>query len=129
MSDNVGYTEGSGRTVGADDVGGVLYQRVKVVLGDDGAIDGDVSAANPVPVTVTGSSTVNEYALVNDTPSVYVPGDMQPLSMTTEGRLRVSAADPRFAEAPFDDALRGVWGDLNDAWGAREKHNSPWSSW
>ncbi len=51
MSDNVGYTPGSGATIAADNIGGVLHQRVKVTIGPDGVNDGDVSAANPLPTT------------------------------------------------------------------------------
>lgn len=53
MADNVGYTPGSGATVAADDIGGVLYQRVKPVTGDDGTAT-DVSATNPMPVAAYG---------------------------------------------------------------------------
>lgn len=51
MADNVGYTPGSGAIVAADDIGGVLHQRVKLALGADGTNDGDLSASNPMPVT------------------------------------------------------------------------------
>jgi len=50
MPDNVGYTPGSGATIAADDVGGALLQRVKIVQGVDGVNDGDVAASNPMPV-------------------------------------------------------------------------------
>lgn len=53
MADNVGYTPGSGATVAADDIGGILYQRVKPVTGDDGTAT-DVSATNPMPVAAYG---------------------------------------------------------------------------
>lgn len=54
MADNVAITPGSGATAAADDIGGVLFQRVKVVHGADGVNDGDVSAANPLPVVAYG---------------------------------------------------------------------------
>ncbi|MFN8992334.1 MAG: hypothetical protein ACK5X3_01490 [Pseudomonadota bacterium] len=50
MSDNVGYTPGSGATVAADNIGGALHQRVKISVGADGTA-ADASADNPVPVT------------------------------------------------------------------------------
>ena len=50
MPDNVGYTPGSGATIAADDVGGALLQRVKIVQGIDGVNDGDVASSNPLPV-------------------------------------------------------------------------------
>ena len=49
MADNIGYTPGSGATVAADDIGGVLYQRVKPAFGPDG-VAVDVSTENPLPV-------------------------------------------------------------------------------
>ena len=49
MADNVGYTPGTGALVAADDVGGVLYQRVKLTFGPDNTA-ADVSDADPLPV-------------------------------------------------------------------------------
>jgi hypothetical protein len=49
MADNVGYTPGSGAVIAADDIGGVLHQRVKIGVGSDGTAV-DVSSANPMPV-------------------------------------------------------------------------------
>lgn len=54
MPDNIGYTPGAGATIAADDIGGALHQRVKMVLGADGVTDGDVSLANPMPVQGVG---------------------------------------------------------------------------
>lgn len=50
MADNVGITPGTGATAAADDIGGVLFQRVKLVQGADGVNGGDVAASNPLPV-------------------------------------------------------------------------------
>jgi len=57
VADNVGYTPGSGAVVAADDIGGVLYQRIKPVVGVDG-VAVDVSSTDPMPVydAVTESS-------------------------------------------------------------------------
>ena len=54
MADNVAITPGSGATAAADDIGGVLFQRVKVVHGADGVNNGDVAASNPLPVAGYG---------------------------------------------------------------------------
>lgn len=52
MADNVTLNVGVGGDVAAaDDIGGVKYQRLKITLGDDGVNDGDVSSANPMPVS------------------------------------------------------------------------------
>jgi hypothetical protein len=57
MADNVGYTPGTGATIAADDIGGVLHQRVKIGVGADGTAV-DVSTANPMPVTAPGGIAV-----------------------------------------------------------------------
>lgn len=53
MADNVGYTPGTGATVAADEIGGVLHQRVKIGVGADGTAV-DVSANNPMPIGAVG---------------------------------------------------------------------------
>ena len=55
MADNVGITPGSGATAASDDIGGVQFQRIKLVHGADGVNDGDVSSANGLPVKVWAS--------------------------------------------------------------------------
>jgi hypothetical protein len=48
MADNVAYTPGAGATIAADEIGSVLFQRIKPTIGEDGfAVD--VSAINPMP--------------------------------------------------------------------------------
>jgi hypothetical protein len=42
-----------GDTIATDDIGGVKFQRVKLVEGADGTNDGDISSANPLPVELT----------------------------------------------------------------------------
>lgn len=58
MADNVGYTPGTGATVAADEISGVLFQRVKPVVGEDG-IAVDVSLSNPMPVDIAPQSSLN----------------------------------------------------------------------
>jgi hypothetical protein len=53
MPDNVDYTPGSGATIAADDIGGVLYQRVKVAHGVDG-VAYETSDSNPYPIKAMG---------------------------------------------------------------------------
>lgn len=65
MADNVGYTPGTGATVAADDISGVLYQRVKLSLGADGAaVDAPGDATNGMKVDVTRSGTVTAFKCV-----------------------------------------------------------------
>ena len=53
MADNVAITPGSGAIAAADDIGGALYQRVKVSHGADGSAT-DTSEAAPLPVAAYG---------------------------------------------------------------------------
>jgi len=53
MPDNVAYTPGAGATIAADEIAGVLYQRVKPVTGVDG-VASDVSQQNPMPIAAYG---------------------------------------------------------------------------
>jgi hypothetical protein len=60
MADNIAVTEGAGKTIAADEIASVLYQRIKLVLGDDGVNGGDVSPTNPMPTKLqtAASSTL-----------------------------------------------------------------------
>jgi len=51
MADNVGYTPGTGALVAADEIAGVLHQRIKIGVGADG-VAVDVSSENPMPVDI-----------------------------------------------------------------------------
>lgn len=69
MSDNTQLNPGADGDIAAtDDIDGVKYQRVKLTLGADGVNDGDLSAANPLPVA--GSLSVDNFpaqsGLTND---------------------------------------------------------------
>lgn len=61
MADNVAITAGTGTTIAADDISGVLVQRVKTTWGPDGTMnDTDVASGKPLPVqlrTSTGTAT------------------------------------------------------------------------
>ena len=61
MADNIGYTPGTGATVAADDVSGVLYQRVKLAFGADGSAS-DVANGNGLPVD-TGLNPLTDVQL------------------------------------------------------------------
>lgn len=60
MADNVGYTPGSGAVIAADDVGGVLWQRIKVGVGADNSAT-DVSDSNPMPIKGMDPSTTTSF--------------------------------------------------------------------
>lgn len=61
MADNIAVTPGAGASVAADDIGGVLYQRVKIGVGADGTAV-DVSAAAPLPISDAGGSITIDAA-------------------------------------------------------------------
>lgn len=77
MADNINVTPGTGKTVAADEVGGVLYQRVKLAAGVDGAAT-DVSAAAPLPVEDANSDALLAAA--------------QAIETAVEGTLTVAGA-------------------------------------
>jgi len=79
MADNVGYTPGTGATVAADEIAGVLHQRVKLGIGEDG-VAVDVSATNPLPITA-----------------------VTPLEVTTGG-----LTDAELRAAPLDVDITGI---------------------
>jgi hypothetical protein len=56
MADNVGYTPGTGAVVAADEIGGVLFQRMKLTHGADGTAV-DVSDVAPMPVQEMGGAS------------------------------------------------------------------------
>jgi hypothetical protein len=72
MADNVGYTPGSGATIAADDVGGVLYQRVKVTAGPENSAT-DISEAFPLPVNISSDTSMSTARLLQylDSPRGY----------------------------------------------------------
>lgn len=63
MADNFNFSQGTGTAGAADDIDGVLYPRVKLVIGANNTNDGDVASANPLPVT--GTVTANLGATDN----------------------------------------------------------------
>lgn len=59
MADNVTANPGvGGATFGSDDIAGIQYPRSKIIIGANGVNDGDVSAANPLPITAPSALSV-----------------------------------------------------------------------
>ena len=81
MTDNVTLNPGvNGDTIAADDIGGIKYQRVKLVLGANGTNSGDVSATNPVPVALMAYDDA---------------GNARNLATTAEGHLEAAIHAPQ----------------------------------
>lgn len=123
MADNVTANPGTGGAVFAtDDIGGVQYPRTKLVIGADGVNGGDVSAANPLPVTMTGAATeasaakaasavyAEDAVAANGDPGVFIlgirrdsdtntaaDGDYTALKMDETGRLKVASQPASYA--------------------------------
>lgn len=112
MADNVGYTPGTGATVAADDVDGVLYQRVKLAYGADGSAT-DVDTGSALPVTIAqliaaifatgGTATIGDTgipALVKrrdaDTSTVS-DGQYMTMNCDDEGRIKVASKPASYA--------------------------------
>jgi hypothetical protein len=55
LADNVNYTPGHGVVIAADSVDGILYQRVKIATGADGAAT-DLSSTSPLPTQLYGTT-------------------------------------------------------------------------
>jgi hypothetical protein len=108
MADNIAVTAGSGTTIAADDVGGVLHQRVKISQGADGSAT-DVSSAapmyvTPVPSTATGLSIFRSIDLDEGALEVVKASAGMLYGMWVTNR----AADTRFVK--FYDAASGTAG-------------------
>lgn len=132
MADNVGYTPGDGVTIAADDVGGVLVQRVKLTFGGDGVAD-DVETGKGLPVDtgltpltdaqlrasavqimfpavlaedephVSGESGVLLLAVRSDSDAPTANnGDRTVLKMDEEGRLKVATKPASYPDITGD---------------------------
>lgn len=116
MSDNITVTPGTGATIAADEVGAVLYQRVKIGVGvpDVAPTDlafGAAAAASSLPVTqstedVARMGALTETAPTTDTASSGLNGRLQrvaqrlssligllPTALATGGGLKVTVQD------------------------------------
>jgi hypothetical protein len=79
MADSVPITPGVGAPIATDDVGGVHYQRMKLVSGVDGVNDGDIAKTNPLP-TRTGIALARDFSVA-------------PITITASGFTQVIAAN------------------------------------
>jgi len=126
MADNLLYNQpDTGATIATDDVGGVQYQIVKLDLGVDGASQ-PVDTALPVSdaalavdqgATSAGVTGPMVQGVVDESAQPVVTGEVRPLSLTSDGRLRVTAAesfvswgDLELSEADSPDFGLSAWG-------------------
>jgi len=99
VADNFESNAGSGGdTFAADDIAGVKYPRSKIIIGADGANDGDVSSANPLPVTgtvaVTNAGLTELAAAINGSSQVDVniAASAASVAVTNAGLTELAAA-------------------------------------
>lgn len=99
MADNIAVTPGSGATIGADDIAGVLVQRVKMTFGPDGtANDVDNSSGKRLPVTAVHDTSAVSNAGTALTPkfakiAVSSSGANTIVAAVTSKKIRVLAWD------------------------------------
>src|SRR5438876_3264302 len=126
MADNLLYNQpDTGATIATDDVGGVQYQIVKLDLGVDGAsqpVDtalpvSDAALAVDQAATSAGVTGPMVQGVVDESAQPVVTGEVRPLSLTSDGRLRVTAAesfvswgDLELSEADSPDFGLSAWG-------------------
>ena len=60
MADNITITQGTGKTVGSDEISSVNYQRIKLIHGADGVNGGDVAESNGYPVQSARPATKSD---------------------------------------------------------------------
>jgi hypothetical protein len=61
MADNTVLNAGAGGdTIASDDIGGVKFQRIKLVHGTDGVNAGDISNINPLPINFPATGTARD---------------------------------------------------------------------
>lgn len=103
-----------GDTYASDDIGGVKFQRVKLVEGADGTNDGDISSANPLPVdaglgsaiSLTGSfSMIISAALPAGTNNI---GDVDILSFAAGAIVEVQGDVAHDAAVGGNPVLQGL---------------------
>jgi len=100
MADNVAITPGSGTTIAADDVGGVLHQRVKLSLGADGtandAVAGSgVNGTGVQRVTVaTDDTLISSLATKLDTLHTDLTATNTQLPSTLAGTVQATITRP-----------------------------------
>lgn len=100
MADNTVINAGAGGdTIGDDDIGGVKYQRVKLITGVDGTNDGDVANSNPLAVKTT-------TAFAEDTAHVSADKGDFTLGVANEAGTALSSADGDYT--PFATDTRGI---------------------
>lgn len=116
MADNTRLPLGTedGDVYASDDIGGVKFQRVKLVLGANNANDGDVSSSNPVPV----SGTVTASGPLTDAQLRAAPVEVDASGATVDVNIvSGSSSGTEYTEGDTDASITGtaiLWEDGSD---------------
>lgn len=117
MADNIAVTPGSGATVAADEVGGALYQRVKLAVGADGAAadlaPGQATMAASVPVVLASNHSDVKVSL--DSEAVVLGAGTAEIGKLAAGEALVGlvgASDVVVTVTPTLDTNAYASGDL-----------------
>lgn len=111
MADNTVLNPGAGGdTCAADDIGGVKYQRVKLVLGADGSNDGDLASGNPLPVAAPQLTAIAAAVKAED--AAHASGDSGLLVLAVRRDIDTAAVD---ADGDFSTLLTDETGRLKVA--------------
>ncbi len=90
MVDNITVTPGSGASVAADDISGVLVQRVKTTWGPDGTMnDADIATGKPMPVQIRSATGLIPWGEPTDTASVVKDTTSATLVALTKGLISI----------------------------------------
>ena len=96
MADNISVTAGAGTTIAADDVGGALHQRVKLVLGDDGTAVDAKSASSQLLISSVIAVVSANFTRPGDTTD-YATGDLVANSTTSGSVTPMSFTASRYS--------------------------------
>lgn len=109
MADNTTTNVGTGGdTIATDDVGGVKFQRIKLVHGADGVNAGDVATGNPLPVLVTPPAlTKGTQGAVGYSTQDLKDAGRTLVSFTATG-LTVVTAEALVSLTPYRDLVAGA---------------------
>lgn len=110
MADNVEITAGTGTDIATDDVAGVHYQKVKIALGADGAIDGlldpgQAAMAASLPVVIASDQTAIP---VSDAGPSWTSAYLHTASADATGGADVTAAPASGQKIVVDDVIVSV---------------------
>ena len=92
MADNYTTNAGSGGdTFAADDIAGVKFPRVKLIVGADGANDGDVASGNPLPISAASLPLPSGAATAAKQPALGTAGTASADVITVQGIASMTA--------------------------------------